>query len=76
MQANATPEPECCYCQRVLWGSPVYLGAGKYRHEDCRPGSSEWAGWYAALPASMKSSAGDILYENRGAKKDSEIGVL
>ena len=51
----------CHYCDRVLWGSPVYLGNGKYRHEACAPGSEGWAQYYRGLPIEKRTSAGDIL---------------
>ena len=67
---------ECHYCERVLWGSPIYLGAGKYRHESCRPGSVEWALWYSTQPVYAKSSAGDLLYDNRLVVKEVEVETI
>ena len=56
-------ENDCCkYCGRPLWGSPVYVGGGRSRHESCAPGSLLWAEWYRNQPASQHSDAGDILY--------------
>ena len=61
---KATASPLCHICQRVMWGSPVYLGYGKVRHDACHPGSPDWCLYYTRLPAHLKTSEGDALLKH------------
>ena len=59
-----TGDELCTYCERVLWGSPVYLGHGRYRHEECAPCSRSWCEYYDRLGADRKTVEGDMLYKH------------
>lgn len=67
MKPSAPPQSTpladtCMVCGRVCWGTYRYLGHGKWRHEECHPGSKPWLEWYASLPADRRTSAGDALF--------------
>ena len=65
-----TPLNETCsICDRVRWGSYVYLGNSRWRHGECHPGSASWLEWYAKLPKERRTSAGDLLYSHYRKEK-------
>ena len=35
-------EEVCFVCSRVRWGAYQVLGFGKWRHDECYPGSKAW----------------------------------
>lgn len=50
---------ECFVCERG--GTDLkYIGADRYRHGYCAPGSPNWKEWYDAHPE-QHTDAGDIL---------------
>lgn len=55
-------DPCCMICDRDWWAPYSYLGNGKWRHEDCFPGSESWRIYYAKLPKEKRSVAGDLLF--------------
>ncbi len=57
-------EETCTICGRVRWGNYRYLTKGRWRHDECAPGSAPWLEWYAALPAHRRTSAGDALFQH------------
>lgn len=62
MQKTLQPvKGECYVCGRG-GVSLQRVGATLARHDDCAPGSYNWLEWYATLPASKRTDAGDILF--------------
>lgn len=41
----------------------------KYRHEDCSPGSPNWADYYSALDRKKRSDAGDLLLKHANNRR-------
>ena len=39
----------CTICGRVKWGQWQYLGATKWRHDECALGSEAWRNYYLGL---------------------------
>jgi hypothetical protein len=52
----------CEVCQRVRWGEYVYLGFGRWRHQDCYPGSKNWFDYYRELPTNRRTHEGDLIF--------------
>jgi hypothetical protein len=50
----------CAVCDRVQWGQWQYLGYGRWRHEECTPGSRAWCEKMAQTP--VRTSEQEILF--------------
>lgn len=56
----------CCICDRVRWGAWQSLGFGKWRHEECYPGSKSWVEHYYKVGA--RDEVGDLLLAHHEQK--------
>jgi len=66
LMVECLPPPlkeSCQVCERPRWGNIQYLGFGKWRHEECYPGSPAWREYYTTLPKAQQTPEGDTLYQ-------------
>ncbi len=52
----------CSVCGRVRWGAYQPLGFGKWRHEECYPGTQAWREYWVTLPASKRTPEGNLIF--------------
>jgi len=52
----------CNVCNRVYWGDAQRLGYGKWRHQECAPGSRNWVEAYELQRS--RSEVSDFLAQH------------
>jgi hypothetical protein len=57
------PVRTCYVCQRTSRDLQM-VGPSKFRHDDCNPGSPNWADYWETLKAGQKTDAGQFIYQH------------
>ena len=57
------PTRTCYVCDRTSRDLQM-VGPGKFRHDDCNPGSPNWIDYWETLHAKQKTDAGAFIYQH------------
>lgn len=57
------PFRSCYVCERE-GRDLMMIGPGKFRHQDCNPGSPNWLDYFERLKEKDKTDAGQMIYDH------------